>query len=495
MSHSKFFSILFAAAALVVVPLSFVFAISAKDFSFDKQPTEQQMKELEALPAAEREKLIQEVMKNRPPAPAPTPLPEGTASCYDYYHFQSVQVNMLPDHERYASGDTVTFTGEITNQNTYPIVGGTVFARISKKNFDERTAVDADGKIDKDKLIAMQGDMKKGNDIIDELIPVESLTLAPGEVNKTHFTWVVPKGVVAGDYRIDYYYVVGEKFELSGLPFTKPDIGSGRADFRIDSFIKDGVFFDRAKTAVTKGDTQTIVTQDIKNTSAEPKQATITYELFLENSLNEAGKLNTKTESIVIPAKSSKTLVYTIPERNNHEAYYLHITSLVGAQKSVVNTYVASKGAHLGFTSLTAFPLTQEQEVTLFGCYTTMPSIDGSISVSVSDKSGNEVGKASYSGSIGGPMLAVVQKILPKSDYNFLTLKAEVKDAQGNVVDSYENTYDCATITSEACTNLLTQKSQSSKALGFGIVVVALLVLVGWFIVERRREHTVITNN
>jgi hypothetical protein len=402
---------------------------------------------------------------------------------------------MNPDHERYASGDTVPFTGEITNQNTYPVLGGTMLARISKKNFDERTAVGIDGKIDKSKLIAMQAEMKKGNDIIDELVPVENLALAPGEVKKTMFTWVVPKGIVAGDYRIDYYYVVGEKFELSGLPFTRSDINAGRSDFRIDSFIKDGVFFDRTKTVVTQGVAQTVVTQDIKNTSAEPKQATITYELFLENSLNEEGKLSTKKETLVILPKSSKALTYVIPQRNIHEAYYLRITSLAGEQKSIMNIFVDNKGAHLAFSALTSFPLIQGQEATLFGCYTAVLSTEGSVTVSVSDKNGNEVGRASYSGVIGGPMLSVIQKILPKNDYAFLTLKAEIKDVQGNIVDSYETTYDCATINSEACTSLLTQKAQSGKIIGISVAVVALLTLVSWFIMERKREHVVITSN
>src|SRR3989344_8090969 len=72
-------------------------------------------------------------------------VPQGR-SCFDYYKFQSITIDLHAEKQVYKAGEGARLIGSLTNKNTYPVVGGSLILRISK--FDPRSQV--------------------GNDIIDE---------------------------------------------------------------------------------------------------------------------------------------------------------------------------------------------------------------------------------------------------------------------------------------------------------------------------------------
>ncbi|MCA9365099.1 MAG: hypothetical protein KC736_04355, partial [Candidatus Moranbacteria bacterium] len=167
---------------------------------------------------------------------AESPSPSGSlqiVDCFDYYHFQSVQFGIGTDRGVYAPGDVVTFSGSVTNQNIHPIVDGYVFTRISRERTDYQTM---------------------GHDIVDEVFIAEDVALAPLGSSDVSFSWNVPENLPSGDYRADYFFSVGKKFNLSGLPFTNEIVG-GSAFFSVENVSDENgsgafVSFDRGATTV-----------------------------------------------------------------------------------------------------------------------------------------------------------------------------------------------------------------------------------------------------
>lgn len=52
---------------------------------------------------------------------------DGLTSCFDYYKFGSVQVDIAPENRDALSGTNVIFKGNVRNTNSYPIVDGAVY--------------------------------------------------------------------------------------------------------------------------------------------------------------------------------------------------------------------------------------------------------------------------------------------------------------------------------------------------------------------------------
>ena len=58
-------------------------------------------------------------------------VPEGP-SCFDYYKFQSITIDLHTEKQAYKAGEGAMLIGSLTNKNTYPVVGGSLILRISK---------------------------------------------------------------------------------------------------------------------------------------------------------------------------------------------------------------------------------------------------------------------------------------------------------------------------------------------------------------------------
>src|SRR3989344_7087867 len=64
------------------------------------------------------------------------PPPSESSSCFDYYKFQSITIDLHAEKQVYKAGEGARLIGSLTNKNTYPVVGGSLILRISK--FDPR---------------------------------------------------------------------------------------------------------------------------------------------------------------------------------------------------------------------------------------------------------------------------------------------------------------------------------------------------------------------
>ncbi len=408
----------------------------------------------------------------------PTLVQAETANCFDYYKFQSVQVSVGPDQAVASAGDTMLFTGEIVNQNSYPVVDGSVFVRIGKRNPNYKT---------------------EGQWIVDEFIAVDKIYLAANEAKPISFTWTAPKGLESRNYRADYFFVVGEKFNLGGLPFTN-EVVVGFADFTITSNKQTGIFFDKKKTLINErrynhigswpevsAGEAVVIKQDLKNTNNVKREITVEYDLFYWDSLNPTDKVSSKVEKVTIGANAVQTLTYTIPKMDE-TVYYLRITATsVEGEKSIVNIRILSpqERPRLNYVAVDKFPLKAGEDFSLFACFhnTSGRETNGRVEVNLTDKTGNSVGQIEYSNSIASMVMGEVFKAKAPTDLDYLNLSAAIYNSNGEQVDEYKTVY---TMRSD------NQSNKDSYILwAILLISIILLVVTGKVVVKKSSKITI----
>ncbi|HRY82598.1 MAG TPA: hypothetical protein P5232_02775 [Candidatus Moranbacteria bacterium] len=400
----------------------------------------------------------------------------SSVDCFDYYKFQSVQVSLGTEKGEYNSGETVTFKGEITNKNDYPVVDGNVFVRISEKNPNYA---------------------KEGQFNIDELIAVKDISLDAKETKAVEFNWTAPENVKAGEYRADFFFSVGKKFNLGGLPFTN-EIVAGLANFKINSDNNSSIFFDRSKTQVNgekyrhignwpeiKAGQKAEIIQPINNTYEKDKEAVVIYDLYFWDSLDEKDKITSKTEEITIPAGESKNLSYAIDEMND-SVYFLKITAISENEKSIVNIRLSSKQIHsrLNYPAITKFPVKENDEFTLFSCFHNTADVvspSNKITLSLYDKNDNLIDKLEYQGNITSAMMAGKKDITAKKNYDYIKLRAAMNNDKNEMVDEYETVYDCNKINKDKCfvstISKMMEDQKTAKRVKIMLVTILLIII------------------
>lgn len=141
-----------------------------------------------------------EFFGNDPEESINTTPPENTVSCFDYFTFGSVQVDLSPTVGSTVSGAPLMFSGTLINENTYPVVEGAVYVKMFR--------MATDGSVP-----------NNGYDIVDQFVVAENITLAAEENKPFSFVWNVPAYLTSGDYQAAFYYTSAHKFNVSGHLF------------------------------------------------------------------------------------------------------------------------------------------------------------------------------------------------------------------------------------------------------------------------------------
>jgi hypothetical protein len=369
-----------------------------------------------------------------------------TDSCFDYYHFQSVQVSVGTDKDNFTAGDNITFKGELINENTYPIVDGNVFVRISEVNPNYIT---------------------EGHYAVGEFIAKENISIDASSTQAISFSWKSPANLKKGEYRADYFFSVGKQFNLGGLPFTN-EIIVGFDTFTLDSTLTSSVFLDRAGTKVNgekynqigswpivEPGSKVDISQVLKNTTNETQTVQVSYDLYFWDSLNPTDLISNKTETVILTKGQSKTLSYEIPKVEK-SVYYLKITakSQLGAT-SILNVRVSSQleQPRINFFATTGFPLKKGESAKIFSCFHNTSNIatEGKVVLRATDISGNEVGRIEYTGIIPSDVSAKAGDILANKNLTYLKLDQTLYDKAGKSIYQKSEVYDCKTLNSAKC--------------------------------------------
>ncbi len=359
-------------------------------------------------------------------------------NCFDYYKFGSVQVNVYTDKNVVFLGDEVIFSGELENENPYPVFNGYLYARISEQNPNYLT---------------------DGHNVIDEFIALGPLAINSESTLPVSFSWKVPDKLSFGEYTIEYFFSVNKKMNLAGLPFTN-EIIAGSSDFLVSgnvegrvSFLKDttqvnGKKYDHIGNwpLINSGEKVT-VSQDLRNSFSEEVKTTISYNLYYWDSLDPNDGLSSTSEEIALKPGETKTLFYEIP-RVEKSVYYLQIVSESdNGVRSIVNVRITSDVSQprINYFGLNNFPINSNDSVTLYSCFhnTSLgPAKLGRSLLVAKDRLGEELARVDYKGIILGEISSKFVEFVANSDLDYVLLEQELYDENGDLLESQEIIYD-----------------------------------------------------
>ena len=370
-------------------------------------------------------------------------------NCFDYYKFQSVQVSVGTENGVYKAGDVMSFSGELINENTYPVVDGNVFVRISEVNPNYTT---------------------EGHYTVGEFIAKENIAIDASSSQLISFQWKTPANLKDGSYRADYFFSVGKQFNLGGLPFTN-EIIVGFSNFSMESAEDSSVYLDRAGTKVNgtkynqignwpivEAGSKVAISQVLKNTTDTSQTVSVSYNLYFWDSLNPSDLISSKAETVTIASGKDKTLTYEIPKVDK-SVYYLKITAKTsGGAQSILNIRLSSEmeRPRINYFAVTGFPLKKGESAKIFSCFHNTSNIatEGKVVLSAKDIKGNEIAKIQYNGIISSAVSAKAGDLKALKNLTYLKLDQLLYDKSGKVIEQKSEIYDCKTLDSAKCVEM-----------------------------------------
>lgn len=424
--------------------------------------------------------------------------PEGSTSCFDNYHFGSVQVDVSPSVASTVPGIPITFSGTIKNANSYPVIGGSVYAKVFRKQSDPSLA------------------HQNGHLLVDQFVVKSDVTLSAEGAKAISFDWNIPPMAPSGDYEVALFFYTADRFNLLGLTFTDDVVGN-KASFSVKSQNQGEVAFDKNQVILNttpyrfaafpphftqaEGVKTTVL---LKNTTSKDQTSVLSWKLYNWDSLREENLIEEKKEIVFLRPGETKTLSYTT-NKEKGAVSFLVVEAAANGQKSLLDIRFVRDGVsetRINFPSVTNFPLVKGQPNAVFACAhsTNLPLVQNSeLTLTLKDAAGNIIHDYTYQGGITGDMIGLKDTFTPKQTYDAFTLTTTLKK-DGKVVESLDLNYDCKRIDPTLCQNtqagFMGDKAQDIFGeSGSGILLIVLLVmalllgLLAWKLLSDRRKH------
>lgn len=453
--------------ALTIIPvllfLSFLNVASAQT----NEPSQEQIEKIKKL-----EEGLKRYQKNTSSESV------SGSSCFDYYKFGSIDAKIFSSTETLVSGSTNAFNVEITNNNQYPVVGGQLYIKVYRRQKDSDLAV------------------LNGDNLIDQRLVIDNISLKAGEQKETTFQWTVPAYAQTGEYYMVSYFTVSDRYNLLGLTFTD-DIKGGVEYFKIvgtDSSIyidKNNVTLNNQKHNFINpipvfGESEDITAKIVvKNETNKDQTVNLVWDLYWWDSLSSENKLQTKTESMRIKANSQATASYNVTDKSR-SVYFLMPTLTYQDSQSIVGIRFSRQGIdypRVNYPAVTSYPLKAGEETTFFSClHNTQNKLGNKTSGNVNfiskiiDSKGNLIHEYKYDGPVTGAMMGLSEKFIPKKDYYDFSIETELY-YNGKKIDSDVLSYSCDSL-SDNCPEVGKINWMSSIVyIVVGLVVLFLLLL------------------
>ncbi len=408
-------------------------------------------------------------------------MPAGTVQCFDHYTYGSVEMFLEPTTLTPVSGSVLQFTGNIKNENPYPIVNGTVFVKIfHQKQTNAQNSVD------------------NGYPLVDQFIALENVTIPANGEREAAFDWNIPENTEGGKYYAALYFSTHDRYNLAGIMFMD-DVTGNQVDFEIvnPGKVAPAVSFDRNGTTIDGfaynfskpprlfSKTEPVeVKVKINNPRSESVNLPVTWKLAPWGDLQTSRTIDSKQEMVTLKAKETKTLSYTVQPHNNTVSYVTVELTDQGT-KSIQNIRFARDGVaetRLEFPTILNYPLEAGRETGVFVCAhsTNMPSVSGNeITLTVTDSSGSTVFTHTYTGTIPVDMTGILGAFTPERNLtNFSVTATLVRD--GKTIESVTQAYRCKDFDPEHCSaEAGAVTSTSGESLTVRVFLCSLFILLG----------------
>ncbi|MCX6735758.1 MAG: hypothetical protein NTZ13_01620 [Candidatus Parcubacteria bacterium] len=407
---------------------------------------------------------------------------KGTVNCFDYYHFGSVQADIEGMGGGTVSGVPMHFRGNIKNDNTYPIVEGALYAKVFRKQTD-------------DSLIH-----QNGHNLVDQFFVKENISIPTKGKIPVEFDWKVPSYAISGDYQIAFFFTSAKKFNLLGLSFTDDVVGNIDS-FKISGEQKAGVSFNKNTVKIQNNeyrfaafpprndkDKDIPVTAELVNGTNESQIVRVTWKLYGWDAQTEENLLNTKEEDVILNAKETKTLSYTDTNRT-HTVHLLVAEAKYQDTKSILDIRYVRDGVdkvRLNFPSITAYPLEQDTENTVFSCVHnsgTATVQNNKLILDLKDENNNLIHSYTYNGAVSGAMMAVKDTFKPSKTYKNFSLEAKLYQ-DDKLVDQVTMKYECDKIGTDCPKPMSTTMKM---VIGTGVL---LFVVLSILIIRKKKIQT-----
>jgi hypothetical protein len=378
--------------------------------------------------------------------------PVGNLNCFDFYEFGSVAIEIEPQIPTVAAGTQIGFAGELTNNNDYPIVNGSLFARVFRV----------------DDALTQQAD---GNIVVDEFLVLDDINFAADEEVLVEHNWTVPKSSVGGDYYIGYYFIANERHSVSGLQFTE-DVVGGVANFSVvtETGVSDSVVFDKGSLTLNGEDYAftnlppvfeiggTVrIEAKITNLTDEKRTMPLQWNQYSWDSFDKENIRHTETKLVSLEPNETKTVSYEV--RPQREAV-VYVTGILQNQdvKNYINVRFVQDGAEdarLHFPMLTDFPIAAGEEVTMLTCAHTLNNSgieDLQINLELLDEQQNQIESYTYEGDLNALVSGFGSTFTVDRNINAATLRSTLLKDE-SVIEEVVVDFDCENITGSECFN------------------------------------------
>ena len=374
--------------------------------------------------------------------------PAGTANCFDYYTFGSVQANLTTSVQITVSGAPITFTGMIANANPYPIVDGVLYVKIFRSRGSEKDP--------------------NGPDVVDQRVVKSDIVIPAGGSVPVSFAWNVPAYAKSGEYSVATFFTTSRKFNLLGLSFTDDVVGN-TVRFSVLGESKGIVQFDKSSVKVagepyyfaaypprTSATDPITVEAGITNTTNADEKVTVQWKIYQWDAQLRENVVQEEERSVSVP-KGATVPVSVVVKDTKYPVYLAQGTLIWKDTQSVIGVRFVRDGVdrlRINFPSITSYPLKAGEKNILFSCLHNSGSSDvvpgGRLELSLSDIRGNVIHSYTYTGSVTGAMMGVADAFTPTKNSDSFVLDARLYDAHG-FVDEAHLTYDCHDIAPSLC--------------------------------------------
>lgn len=352
--------------------------------------------------------------------------------CFDYYEFGSVDIDLTSERVDYSGGEVVELEGSLKNQNSYPVTNGSLHVQVFRNNDDYEE--------------------RFGNDLIDEFVAEDNVTINADSSTSAEFSWEVPEGLSSGEYFFVTDFVVDDQLYLSGANVLEGVYGAINY-FNVESEEIDQVVFD--KEAITVGgreyaardfppvldeDDQVNVSYNVENLSPGQVDTNVEERLYSWDDLKEENLLQEDDYNLSLPVEGVENRQSDLG--NLEPGTYLFVAEAEDyPAKLKVRFSVEGESipTRVNYHSLENFPIQEGETGSVFACFhaTAYSSAEGQeVVVTLTDDQGDEIVSLNYEGRITPGMMAIREEFTADRDLDSVSSETVIYDEDGEVVDS-----------------------------------------------------------
>jgi len=361
------------------------------------------------------------------------------APCNESYVFDGLKyTEFYPEKISYSQNDTVRFTYRMANEFGSPLVAGDVKVLVMYRG-------------------PYNVDRTEDDDIIDDYVAQKDVSIAEGDTYTGTFEWKIPEKAKPGVYAVNLYFPVKNKFNIAGLTFYTAVPGK-TTTFGVTGDSYEQILLDKNATTfngrsymfrapIPMADPDSQITIKTRLLNPGKKDVSVTYELYKWDDLD--AKLDQYSQYKTV--SDTEDLTYQLPSLPVG-VYSARITASSGDMKSILKVRFYLKGA-LGrfiWAGLGDFPLMEGDKSSIGFCLSNSAVDPGDLSVrfnvsgtvTLLDESGNKLLEEKYTAPLTADITGKKISYTAGKNLTKATLKADMYDDRGNLMDAVEIPYD-----------------------------------------------------